>query len=217
MTTSPDGSKPEGTTKLLTDTILKGDEEQAARVAAEISLHRTDVNDVVDAISDTMNIVADLHGVERYNKQQVEDCQRAAERALEALRPNMRVEQRKISGKVMVASLEGDPHSFDKTLLTAMLEIGGFTPLDGGTNTSPQDLAGKVKELHPDVLAVPLLTDAAAKSLMEASFLLASVTPKPPIVAYGKGTANLSSHDGPVEEDTLSALSRIAELLIMKS
>ena len=113
--------------------------------------------------------------------------------------------------------MKGDPHSFDKTLLLAMLEMGGFTPLDGGSDTSPQDLVGRVKEHEPDVLAVPLLTGYAAKNLIEMSSLMEKVKPKPHIVAYGKGTANLSSHDGPIEEDTLSALSRIAELLISKA
>ena len=204
--------------KHLTDMILKGDEEQAAQSAEKIYHHKGDVNDIVDTISDAMNIVADLHEVERYSIEQVESAERAAEKALQAIRPNLRVEQTKVSGRVMVASLERDPHSFDKTLLLAMLEIGGFTPLDGGDDLSPRDVVDKVEELKPDVLAIPLVTDSAAKNLAEAASLLEANAPRPHIVAYGRGAGSLPAQEqlGVVEEDSLGALSRIAELLISK-
>src|SRR5439155_90882 len=103
--------------KRLTEMILKGEDQESARIAAEIVGGRSETNDIVDAISETMNIVADLHEVERYTVQQVESCERAAESALNAIRPGIKVEQRRISGKVMVTSLHGDPHRFDKFFL----------------------------------------------------------------------------------------------------
>ena len=219
MNTEGSQRDSETETKHLTEMILKGDEEQAARSAAEMSRERTEVNDLVDTISDAMNIVADLHEVERYSVEQVERCERAAERALAALRPKIRVEQTRISGRVMVASLKDDPHSFDKTLLMAMLEIGGFTPLDGGSEMSPQEIVQKIGELEPDILAVPLVTESAAKNLLETSHLISSNRIKPHIVAYGRGAVSLSPQEGfgTVEEDSMSALSRIAELLISKN
>src|SRR5437879_11936413 len=122
--------------KRLTEMILKGEDQESARIASEIVGGRSETNDIVDAISETMNIVADLHEVERYTVQQVESCERAAESALNAIRPGLKVEQRRISGKVMVTSLHGDPHTFDKTLLLTMLEMGGFSAVDGGRTLS---------------------------------------------------------------------------------
>ena len=118
--------------KRLTEVILKGDDQDAGRIAGEIASGKTQTNELVDTISETMNIVADLHEVDRYTVQQVERCERAAESALNAIRPGLKVEQRRISGKVMVTSLHGDPHTFDKTLLLTMLEMGGFSAMDGG-------------------------------------------------------------------------------------
>ncbi len=216
MNTEDLGPSGDPATKRLTELILTGDEQSAAQSAKEISRRSEDANDVVDAISDTMNIVADLHEVERYSNQQVEKCERAAERALEALRPKIRVEQAKFSGRVMVTSLEGDPHNFDKTLLLTMLQIGGFTALDGGSDTSPRQLARLVSELKPDILAVPLISSSAANKLVEAASLLEPRRARPRIVAYGRGAAELSREPalGIVEEDSLGALSRIAELLM---
>ncbi len=218
MTTDSIGSGEDPATKKLTEHILKGDPDQAAQSAREISSKKADAKDVVDAISDAMNIVADLHEVERYSSEQVENCEMAAEKALAAVRPKIRVEQSKISGRVLVASLEGDLHSFDKTLLLAMLEIGGFTALDGGTEVSPEEIVDKARELKPDVIAVPLVTSIAAKKLLVARSLMDSVGEKPHIVAYGRGAAELSHHAGlgAVEGDSLGAISRITELLMSK-
>jgi len=130
--TTEDTPTPDASSKRLTEVILKGEEQDAARIAGEIASGNTQTNDLVDAISETMNIVVDLHDVERYTVQQVESCERAAESALNAIRPGLKVEQRKIKGRVMVTSLHGDPHTFDKTLLLTMLELGGFSALDGG-------------------------------------------------------------------------------------
>jgi methanogenic corrinoid protein MtbC1 len=204
------------TSKRLTEVILKGDNQDAARIAGEIASGRSEMNDVVDTISETMNIVADLHEVERYTLQQVENCERAAESALNAIRPGLKVEQRRISGRVMVTSLHGDPHTFDKTLLLTMLEIGGFSALDGGEELSPEDVVRNVKALRPDVLAIPLVTASAVNDLLRTRSLLANSGVKTKLVTYGRGVTKLPSDSqlSAAEEDSLSILSRIAEILI---
>jgi methanogenic corrinoid protein MtbC1 len=202
--------------KRLTEVILKGDDQDAARIAGEIASGKTQTNELVDAISETMNIVADLHEVERYSVQQVENCERAAESALNAIRPRLKVEQRRISGRVMVTSLHGDPHTFDKTLLLTMLEMGGFSALDGGEELSPEEVVRNVKALKPDVLAIPLVTTSAVNDLLRTRSLLANSGVKTKLVTYGRGVTKLPSDSqiSAMEEDSLSILSRIAEILI---
>ena len=204
--------------KRLTEMILKGEDQESARIASEIVGGRSKTNDIVDAISETMNIVADLHEVERYTVQQVESCERAAESALNAIRPGLKVEQRRISGKVMVTSLHGDPHRFEKTLLLTMLEMGGFSALDGGEELSPEEVVRNVKNLKPDVLAIPLVTTSAVNDLLRTRSLLANSGVKTKLVTYGRGVAKLPSDSqlSAMEEDSLGILSRIAEILISR-
>ena len=204
--------------KRLTEMILKGEDQESARIASEIVGGKSETNDIVDAISEAMNIVADLHEVERYTVQQVESCERAAESALNAIRPGLKVEQRRISGKVMVTSLYGDPHRFDKTLLLTMLEMGGFSALDGGEELSPEEVVRNVKNLKPDVLAIPLVTTSAVNDLLRTRSLLANSGVKTKLVTYGRGVAKLPSDSqlSAMEEDSLSILSRIAEILISR-
>jgi methanogenic corrinoid protein MtbC1 len=215
MTTNSPSSSDERP-KRLAEVILKGDEVDAARIAKELAQGRTETNDVVDTISETMNIVADLHEVERYTPEQVAGCERAAEKALDAIRPRLWLEQKRISGRVMVTSLRGDPHSFDKTLLLTMLEIGGMSVVDGGEELSPEDVIRKVSSAKPDVLAVPIVTSLAAQGLMDTKSRLDSSGLKTRIVAYGRGTTSLPAETGLMarEDDSLSALSKIAEILL---
>jgi methanogenic corrinoid protein MtbC1 len=214
--TTDDNPTVDESSKRLTEMILKGENLDAARIAGEIAVGRSETNDIVDAISETMNIVADLHEVERYTVQQVESCERAAESALNAIRPGLKVEQRRISGRVMVTSLHGDPHRFDKTLLLTMLEMGGFSALDGGEELSPEEIVRNVKAEKPDVLAIPLVTPSAVNDLMRTRSLLANSGVKTKLVTYGRGVAKLPSDSQftAAEEDSLSILSRIAEILI---
>jgi methanogenic corrinoid protein MtbC1 len=202
--------------KRLTEVILRGDDQDAARIAGEIAGGKTQTNELVDAISETMNIVSDLHEVDRYSVQQVENCERAAESALNAIRPGLKVEQRRISGKVMVTSLHGDPHTFDKTLLLTMLEMGGFSAMDGGEELSPEEVVRNVKRLKPDVLAIPLVTVSAVNDLLRTRSLLANSGVKTKLVTYGRGVTKLPSDSqlSAMEEDSLSILSRITEILI---
>jgi len=218
MTTEEQAQIPEDGSKTLTDLILKGDHENAARVAVEIVAKSGSANDVVDTISDAMNIVSDLHGMERYSVAEVEKCEEAAEKALDAVRPRIKIDRKKIKGRVMVSSLQGDPHSFDRTLLLTMLEIGGFTAIDGGTDLSPEQVASKVKHHKPDILAVPILTDTAARKLIDANTHIQDTGGKLNIIAYGRSSQGLMGQKFTmVEDDYFSAFSKIAEILISKA
>src|SRR5207244_9547139 len=98
---------------------------------------------------------------------------------------------RRTSGKLMLASLRGDPHAFDKTLLLTMLEVGGISSLDGGEELSPEELTTKVSALKPDVLAISMLTSLAAKGLLETRSRLESSGILTRIVVYGRGAGSL--------------------------
>jgi methanogenic corrinoid protein MtbC1 len=97
-----------------------------------------------------------------------------------------------------------------------MLEMGGFSALDGGEELSPEEIVRNVKAEKPDVLAIPLVTPTAVNDLMRTRSLLANSGVKTKLVTYGRGVAKLPSDSQftAAEEDSLSILSRIAEILI---
>src|SRR5438093_11553079 len=99
-----------------------------------------------------------------------------------------------------------------------MLEIGGLTVIDGGTNLSPEQVAGKVKQHKPDILAVPLIMETAARKLVIANTLIEDTGGRITIIAYGRGAQSLSGQKFTTREtDSLSAIRNIAETLISKA
>src|SRR5713101_5688607 len=202
----------------LVQTILKGDEENAVKIASEMSRDKHESNDVIDTISEAMNIATDLHEVEKYSDEQVEKSEKAAVSALEAAKGKIRVEQKRIHGRVMVASLAADPHSFECTLMLTMLKASGFTPVNGGSELTPKQLTEAVKAQKPDVLAMPIITQAAADQLREIVPALSPGKHSLGIVVFGRGADNLSTGEGlrSVEQDSLGAMSRVTELLIAR-
>jgi methanogenic corrinoid protein MtbC1 len=97
-----------------------------------------------------------------------------------------------------------------------MLEMGGFSALDGGEELSPEEIVRNVKAEKPDVVAIPLVTPTAVNDLMRTRSLLANSGVKTKLVTYGRAVAKLPSDSQftAAEEDSLSILSRIAEILI---
>src|SRR5437870_6581221 len=85
MTTDETGvAQPEATKEsALIQTILKGEKENAVKLASELSRDKHESNDVIDTISEAMNIATDLHEVEKYSEEQMEKSEKAAERSEE--------------------------------------------------------------------------------------------------------------------------------------
>jgi methanogenic corrinoid protein MtbC1 len=102
--------------------------------------------------------------------------------------------------------------------MLTMLKACGFTPVDGGSELTPKQLTAAIKSQKPDVLAMPILTQAAADELREIVSLIAIGKPRPGIVVFGRGAANLSTGEGlhSIQHDSLGAMSKVTELLIAR-
>src|SRR2546428_777477 len=87
-----------------------------------------------------------------------------------------------------------------------------------GEELSPEGVVRNHKNLKPDVLAIPLVTTSAVNDLLRTRSLLANSGVKTKLVTYGRGVAKLPSDSqlSAMEEDSLSILSRIAEILISR-
>src|SRR5438874_10966306 len=103
MTTEEQAQIPDDGSKQLTELILQGDHQNAARVAVEIVTKSGSANDVVDTISDAMNIVSDLHEMERNGVAEVEKCESEAEKSLADDRAWSKIGRRKLKGRFMEA------------------------------------------------------------------------------------------------------------------
>jgi corrinoid protein of di/trimethylamine methyltransferase len=90
----------------------------------------------------------------------------AMKAAVTALEPEMakRGTERKMLGKVVLATVEGDIHEIGKSLVGTMLSASGFQVFDMGVDVSTARIIEKVKEVDADIVAMSaLLTTTMVK------------------------------------------------------
>jgi corrinoid protein of di/trimethylamine methyltransferase len=90
----------------------------------------------------------------------------AMKAAVSTLEPEMqkRGTERKMLGKVVLATVEGDIHEIGKSLVGTMLTASGFQVFDMGVDVAVEKIIGKAIEVNADVIAMSaLLTTTMVK------------------------------------------------------
>ena len=90
----------------------------------------------------------------------------AMKSAVSALEPEMqrRGTERKMLGKVVLATVKGDIHEIGKSLVGTMLAASGFQVFDLGVDVAVDKIIGKAIEVNADVIAMSaLLTTTMVK------------------------------------------------------
>jgi corrinoid protein of di/trimethylamine methyltransferase len=90
----------------------------------------------------------------------------AMKAAVTALEPEMARlgTSRKMLGKVVLATVEGDIHEIGKSLVGTMLSASGFQVYDLGVDVATSKIIAKVKEVDADIVAMSaLLTTTMVK------------------------------------------------------
>jgi len=83
----------------------------------------------------------------------------ALKAAIAALEPELmkRRQARRVLGKVVIGTVQGDIHEIGKTLVGTLLSANGFEVHDLGVDVSPQQFLDKVREVNADVLGLSAL------------------------------------------------------------
>ena len=68
-----------------------------------------------------------------------------------------RKQERRVLGKVVIGTVQGDIHEIGKTLVATMLTANGFEVHDLGVDVSAQKFLDKVREVNADVLGMSAL------------------------------------------------------------
>lgn len=90
----------------------------------------------------------------------------AMKAAVSTLDPEMkkRGTERKMLGKVVIATVEGDIHEIGKSLVATMLGASGFEVYDLGVDAAGDKIIGKALEVNADIIAMSaLLTTTMVK------------------------------------------------------
>jgi len=83
----------------------------------------------------------------------------ALKAAIAALEPELmkRQQARRVLGKVVIGTVQGDIHEIGKTLVGTLLSANGFEVHDLGVDVSPQQFLDKVREVNADIVGLSAL------------------------------------------------------------
>jgi 5-methyltetrahydrofolate--homocysteine methyltransferase len=87
--------------------------------------------------------------------------------AMECLKPYLLEADQKGAGIVMIGTVEGDIHNVGKDLVAMMFEGAGFSVINLGVNVKPSTFIEKIKEHHPDILAMSALLTTTMPKMSE--------------------------------------------------
>jgi 5-methyltetrahydrofolate--homocysteine methyltransferase len=82
---------------------------------------------------------------------------RAMQSGLTLLKPALKSEDVKSSGKVVIGTVKGDLHDIGKNLVAMMMEGAGFEIVDLGTDVSPEKFINAIREHKPEIIAMSAL------------------------------------------------------------
>ncbi len=153
--------------KKMATSIIDGDSDAAVSLANEAV---TAGVDPLDAITKGfvvgVNTVGEAFGRGDAFLPELVMAGEAMRAAVTTLDPEMkkRGTERKMLGKVVIATVEGDIHEIGKSLVATMLGASGFEVYDLGVDQPSDKIIGKALEVNADIIAMSaLLTTTMVK------------------------------------------------------
>ncbi len=153
--------------KKMATSIIDGDSDAAVSLAQESMAAGVDPLDAITkGFVVGVNTVGEAFGRGDAFLPELVMAGEAMKAAVSTLDPEMkkRGTERKMLGKVVIATVEGDIHEIGKSLVATMLGASGFEVFDLGVDTPSDKIIGKALEVNADIIAMSaLLTTTMVK------------------------------------------------------
>ncbi|MBI1794927.1 MAG: corrinoid protein [Chloroflexi bacterium] len=154
--------------KKMAQSIIDGDPDASAALAREAIaagiIHPLDA--ITKGFVIGVNTVGDAFGRGEAFLPELVMAGEAMKAAVATLDPELKRlgSERKMLGKVVIATVEGDIHEIGKSLVATMLGASGFDVHDLGVDAAPEKIIGKALEVNADIIAMSaLLTTTMVK------------------------------------------------------
>jgi corrinoid protein of di/trimethylamine methyltransferase len=153
--------------KKMAQSIIDGDSDASVALAKEsIATGVPPLQAITDGFVVGVNTVGEAFGRGEAFLPELVMAGEAMKAAVATLNPELKRQgkERKMLGKVVLATVEGDIHEIGKTLVGTMLSSSGFEVFDLGVDASPDKIIGKALEVNADIIGMSaLLTTTMVK------------------------------------------------------
>jgi len=144
----------------MAQAIIDGDPEGAEALAGKaLALGVEPLDAINKGFTPGINRVGELFASGEYFLPDLVIGGEAMKAAVAVLEPELarRQEERKVLGKVIIGTVEGDIHEIGKTLVATMLSANGFQVKDVGVNVATADFVAAVREMGANLVGLSAL------------------------------------------------------------
>lgn len=144
----------------LTAVVVKGQQEEAARIAGEALAAGLEPLAIIDqGLTPGMRIVGDGFGCGEYFIPHLVMAGRAMKAAMAVLEPELRRRKQaaKRAGVAVIGTVQGDIHEIGKSLVGIMLTANGFEVHDLGVDVKPGAFVAKARETGAQIIGLSAL------------------------------------------------------------
>ena len=146
--------------KEMAQSITDGEAEKAAELAKQSIAQGIDPLDAINkGFVAGVNYVGDQFSCGNMFLPELVMAGEAMKAAVAVLEPELtkRGTERKMLGKVVLCTVEGDIHEIGKTLVGTMLSATGFQVFDMGVDVPVMKVVEKAREVNADIVAMSAL------------------------------------------------------------
>jgi dimethylamine corrinoid protein len=152
----------------LAEAVVEGDASKCVELANKALENNVDAYDaVINGCAHGMSIVSDKYEKREMFVPEILLAARAMQGAVDVLKPYIKADEIKETGRVAIGVVLGDIHDIGKNLVKLLLETAGLTVFDLGKDVLPEDFQDKIKEEHVDLVALSALMTTSMMEMKE--------------------------------------------------
>jgi len=144
--------------KQISSAVIQGEKDATQKMAQDAIDGGCSAEDVLyRGLMPGMDYISVEFKAGRMYVPEVMRSARAMLNAMEVIKPLMVAKGIRMTGKVLLGTVQGDLHDIGKNLVGMMCEGAGFEIRDLGTDVAPEQFVTAVKDFDPDIVGMSAL------------------------------------------------------------
>lgn len=150
--------------KIAHKTIVDADEEKAMKVIKESLASGIDIMEILkDGFAEGNREIGDLFESGKLSLPELIFSTEIMKNVLDVVETHTNIDQVKVKGKVLIATVDGDVHEIGKGMVVSTMKSYGIDVIDIGREVPVETIIEKAQELQVDIIATSSLLTSTLK------------------------------------------------------
>ena len=150
--------------KIAHNTIVDADEEKAMQVIEDALASGMDLMEILrDGFAEGNREIGDLFEAGKLSLPELIFSTEIMKKVLDVVETHTNIDQIKVKGKVLIATVDGDVHEIGKGMVVSTMKSYGIDVIDIGREVPVEVIVEKAEELKVDIIATSALLTSTLK------------------------------------------------------